>query len=145
MDSTKASYKPGFLFIFLLFCILPLCAETSHDEETQPADESSIIEESPHAEDPIIEGDALIVDDQIAFEGELPVESDDEENDYLFLFEAPPLVIEASPAIETRSFDDIFPKLTRIQRRLAMSPSGIRHSFERDEAPVLFPAPDSGV
>jgi hypothetical protein len=70
---------------------------------------------------------------------------DDDPDDDSFLFEAPPLVFEASPILEPRSFDDIFPDLSRLQKRMIMSDTGLRYSFEKDGSPMLVPNPDSGV
>jgi len=62
-----------------------------------------------------------------------------------FLFEAPPLVFEAAPILEPRSFDDIFPYLSRSQKAEAMSDTGLRYAFEKDGSPMLIPNPDSGI
>jgi len=62
-----------------------------------------------------------------------------------FLFEAPPLIFEAAPILEPRSFDDIFPYLSRSQKAEAMSDTGLRYSFEKDGSPALIPGPDSGI
>jgi len=61
-----------------------------------------------------------------------------------FFFEAPPLIIEAAP-FEIRSFDAIFPRLSRVQRMMAMSYEGLRHSFTKDEPALFVPDPEIGI
>jgi hypothetical protein len=61
-----------------------------------------------------------------------------------FFFEAPPLIIEAAP-FEIRSFDAIFPRLSRVQRMMAMSHEGLRHSFTKDEPALFVPDPEMGI
>ena len=65
------------------------------------------------------------------------------DEDY-FMFQAPGLIIEA-PVFEPRSFDDIFPAISRNLRRIAMEGAGLRHAFEKDGFPILRPNPDSGI
>jgi hypothetical protein len=60
------------------------------------------------------------------------------------VFEAPPLILEV-PNFELRSFDDVFPGLSRIQRANVMSGRGERNSFEKGGSPTLLPAPDAGI
>jgi len=69
-----------------------------------------------------------------------PVPDDDS-----FFFEAPPLVFEAAPILEPRSFDDIFPNFSQSGKRMIMNNIGLRFSFERDGSPMLVPHPDSGI
>jgi len=69
-----------------------------------------------------------------------PIPDDDS-----FFFEASPLIFEAAPILEPRSFDDIFPNFSRIQKAEAMSDTGLRYSFEKDGSPILIPHPDSGI
>jgi len=66
-------------------------------------------------------------------------------DDDSFFFEAAPLVFEAAPILEPRSFDDIFPDFSQTQKRIAMSDTGLRYSFEKDGSPILTPSPDSGI
>jgi len=74
-----------------------------------------------------------------------PIPGDDDfYDDDLFYFEAPTLVFEAAP-VETRSFDDVFPDFTNIQKIRAMNGMGLRFSFEKEGSPRLLPAPDSGI
>jgi len=65
--------------------------------------------------------------------------------DESIIFEGPPLIFEASPIIEIRSFDAIFPGFSRYKRISAMSKEGFRNSFEKDEYPLIIPDPDSGI
>lgn len=58
----------------------------------------------------------------------------------IFIFSASSL--EASPL---RSFDEIFPNLSRTQKRRAFSQSGLRNSFSKDETPHYIPASSSGI
>jgi len=74
-----------------------------------------------------------------------PPPNDDLFDDDSFFFEAPPLVFEAAPILEPRSFDDIFPDLSRLQKRMIMSDTGLRYSFEKDGSPMLVPHPDSEI
>jgi len=78
-------------------------------------------------------------DDEESVTEEEPFPGDD------FIFEAPPLVFEASPVIDVRSFDAIFPDLSRLKRIRVMSDEGLRNSFEKDDSPLFIPDPDSGI
>jgi hypothetical protein len=66
----------------------------------------------------------------------------DEESE---IFEAPPLVFEASGVYESRSFNDIFPDLSENQKEEVFSRTGLKNSFVKDESPTLVPAPNSGI
>jgi hypothetical protein len=57
------------------------------------------------------------------------------------LFEAPPLIFEV-PMFQIRSLDTLFPDFSWIQRIMATSNVGLRHSFARGESPTLVPNPD---
>jgi len=66
--------------------------------------------------------------------------------DDLMLFETAGMVYEVPPLIiEPRSFDEIFPGLTRTQKRNARTATGLRHAFEKDEPPMFLPAENSGI
>ena len=65
-------------------------------------------------------------------------------DDYALLFEAPPLVFEASPFV-LRSLDDIFPNFSEADKTRILSRSGLRHSFERGGSPYLIPSRNSGI
>jgi hypothetical protein len=66
-------------------------------------------------------------------------------NDYdSFVFEAPPLILEV-PGFEPRSFNDVFPGLSRIQRANVMNGGGARNAFIKSGSPTLIPNPDSGI
>jgi len=114
------------LFLFILFH--PLYAES--DEEPFVDDENSMDGEALLSEEILPENDTLA-------EADFPAE------DALF-FEAPPLIFEV-PVYEIRSFDTIFPRFTQRQRIQAMSTTGLRHSFRKDESPVIFPNPSIGI
>jgi len=58
-----------------------------------------------------------------------------------FIYEAPPLIYEV-PIFEIRSFNAIFPNLSRVQRTRAMSNEGLKHSFAKDEPATIVPNPD---
>ena len=73
-----------------------------------------------------------------------PLFADDEDFEDSLFFDAPSLVFEV-PVFETRSFEDVFPGLSRIDKRRAMSPLGLRYSFEKGGEATLVPGPDSGV
>jgi len=79
----------------------------------------------PDEEEPVITEESFLGDDLI--------------------FEAPPLVFEASPVIELRSFDAVFPGFSRSKKSRVMSEEGLRNSFEKDDSPLIVPDPDSGI
>ncbi|MCL2208613.1 MAG: hypothetical protein FWB89_00425 [Treponema sp.] len=163
-----------FLFIFVLIFSLSADEEEALpveeflyvDEENnflQEADFSDedilLFEELLFGEDPLFleypdSDDYFILGEDIFMGGELqppeaPINnensllSDEEFNDY-FLFEAPDLIIEV-PQFEQRSFDELFPSLLNSHKRIVMSSSGLRSSFERDGFPLLIPNPNSGI
>ena len=74
---------------------------------------------------------------------ENPAEADFPSED-AFFFEAPTLIFEV-PVYEIRSIDVIFQGFTQRQKNQAMSNTGLRHSFKKDESPVLRPNPDVGI
>jgi hypothetical protein len=100
-------------------------------EEPLPGEETFLSEESPAGEEPLPGEETLIAEE--------PFIDDD-----AFFFEAPPLIFEV-PEFEIRSFDTIFPNFSRLQRLVAMSDRGIRHSFVKDEPASLIPNPDLGI
>jgi len=98
--------------------------------------ESSFRDEPP-GEEPLLSDEAL--------PGEEPLLSDVPlTGDNSFVFEARDLIFEV-PTFETRSFDEIFPNLSRLQRRRAMSNVGLRNTFENDGSPMLLPDPNSRI
>jgi hypothetical protein len=120
----------SFLFLFVLISLLltaPLPAEEPLPTgETQLPTDSVLTEETfPMEVNPIDEAALL-----------------DEESD---IYEAPPLIFEASGVYESRSFYDVFPDLSESQKDAVFSISGIKHSFEKDAPPTLVPAPNSGI
>jgi len=109
-------------FLFLFILIYPLYAET--DEE------------------PLV-GEETLPGEEILPGTETSLAEVTQEEDALF-FEAPPLIFEV-PVYEIRSFDAIFPSFTQRQRIQVMSSAGLRHSFSKDESPVIFPNPEMGI
>jgi hypothetical protein len=120
-------------------------SEESHpDEETYlsgeflSGEEAILSEESPPGEEAILsEDNAPLV--ETFFDENYPSEGG-------FVFEAPPLILEVPPFVyETRSFDDIFPHLSRTLKMMAFNDEGLKHFYEDDGSPALVPAPDSGI
>jgi hypothetical protein len=70
---------------------------------------------------------------------------DDDFDDDAFFFEAAGLVFEVSPIIEIRSYDEIFPGLSRTQRLRVRGDTGLRYAFEKDGAPMLTPDQNAGL
>jgi hypothetical protein len=142
------------VFLLFLVSVSPLWTESLSDEPPQfieapitlddpafTAEYSSDEAEPLFAEEPTPGTEDLSPERSIA-DAE-PVF--DEEYEYALLFEASPLIIEASPTAELRSFRDIFPHFSLGQRRRVMSAVGLRNSFEKDEPPTLLPDPASGI
>jgi len=154
--------KSACLLLLLLFLVSPLRAQ----EEPQPspqgeeilADEETLSsEEAPLDEETLLSEEILPDEEALPDEETLPDEIIAEEtfidpqpspqgegsplDDDAFFFEAPPLIFEV-PTFETRSFDTIFPGFSRRQRITAMSSTGVRHSFMKDEPPILIPNPE---
>jgi hypothetical protein len=102
------------------------------------------------AEEPLPTGENPLLTDQVLTEETFPTEGNlldetallDEESD---IYEAPPLIFEASGVYESRSFYDVFPDLSENQKDAVFSLAGIKHSFEKDAPPTLVPAPNSGI
>jgi len=90
----------------------------------------TLVSVSPLRPDPLPDGES--------FPDEAPP------GDGSFIFEAPPLILEV-PGFELRSFNDVFPGLSRVQRANVMSGMGARNSFEKAGSPTLIPNPDSGI
>ena len=118
VNLTRKNGGPGLLFLFALVFIPP-CARPLPGEELPPDQEFALSAESPLEEELFDDGS--------------------------FFFEAPPLVFEVPPVLESRSFDDIFPNFSRTRKRDVMSDTGLRYSFEKDGFPTLIPGPDSGI
>jgi len=99
-------------------------------EEAASGDEPAISETPPAVEAPSIDDEVLVSED---FDG-------------AFIFEAPPLIFENVPFAGIRSFDEIYPNLSPLQRSRVMSDfGGLRAAFEKDETPTLLPDPDAGI
>ncbi|MDR0456654.1 MAG: hypothetical protein LBH20_08250, partial [Treponema sp.] len=125
MHSTKIIAGLGLLGGILIF-ISSLSAETLTGEEPPSGAESHVSEESSHGETPLPGDEYLTSDETLIFEGT-------------------PLIFEASPVYESRSFDAVFSGLSRRQKAAVMSDEGLRYSFEKDGSPTLLPNPDSGI
>jgi hypothetical protein len=102
-----------------------------------PDDEALLNDESALNEEPLRDTDPPLNDEPLPLEDILP-------DDDMFIFEAPPLILEV-PGFKTRSLNDIFPGLSQGQRSIVMSGMGVRRSFEKTGSPALVPHPDSGI
>jgi len=140
----------GFLFFLAVILVFPVYAD--------PPDDEPLI-----ADELLIEDEPLIVDMHLITEELLPDEDDElfDENETLavesvndddfkiddesFFFQADPIILEVAPFTGPRSFNDVFPGLTRNQRAMVNSSAGLRYSLEKVGTPVLVPNPDSGV
>ena len=124
MNTTGKITGLSLLFIFALIFIPPICAEPPSDKEpVSGGTVSSAAEPSPSV-------DSFL---------------DDDFDDDAFFFEAAGLVFEVSPIIELRSFNDIFPDLSRNQRLRARGDTGLRNAFEKDGSPFFNPGKKSGL
>ncbi|MDR0503694.1 MAG: hypothetical protein LBH16_10290 [Treponema sp.] len=134
MNLIKNFRKQRLFLLFLPLFISPLYSEPLADQE--PA----------HFEEPV-QIDAPLPDRQSPPDEESSLAEDavPDDNDPSIIFEAPSLVYEVDPVTESRSFNDVFPNLPRNIKRTVMSPSGLRHSFEKDGSPLVNPAADSGI
>ena len=121
-----------------------LSEETFSDEEPFISEEGLLSEETfSDEEEPFLSEETLLAEETF----EENFQENFEENfldDDAFFFEAPPLIIEA-PIFEIRSLDEIFPDFSQRQRRMAMSSTGLRNSFVKDESPTIIPDPDLGI
>jgi hypothetical protein len=88
-------------------------------------------EESLFSEETFIDEETLVA------KGSFPDEN-------TFFFEAPVLIFEV-PEYEMRSLDEIFPNFSQRQKRQAMSSTGLRRSFEKNESPSIISNPDLGI
>jgi len=115
-------------------------------EETSPGEEPPISEETPPSEEPLLSEEIPPSEEPPISEEAPPSEEtllaeDPFIDDDAFFFEAPPLIFEV-PEFETRSFNAIFPNISRRQRGAVMSHIGLRNSFVQGESPMLVPNPD---
>jgi len=129
----------GFLLFFIFF-VFPIGAEPAVIDEPVLDSNEEITNYEITLDEPI----------QNEYENEVianaePIDDDFDLNDDSFFFEAPPIIIEAPPFLGTRSFNDIFPNLTRMQRAAVNSSVGLRYTFQKAENPILKPAADSGI
>jgi len=111
--------------------------ETLRAEENPPNKETLRAEENPPGEETILAEEAPPSEENRPAEETFF-------DEYAYLFEAPPLIIEA-PVFETRSFNAIFPNFSRRQRRIALGKEGLRHYFVKGESPTIVPNPDLGI
>jgi len=118
----RSTGKTVNLCLFLLFTLVSI-----------PPLRPDPLEEPFHDEEPLI-NDAPFLSGE-----DLP--GDDYDS---VVFEAPPLILEV-PSFEPRSFNNVFPGLSRVQRANVMSGMGARNSFVKGGSPTLIPNPDSGV
>jgi hypothetical protein len=119
MNSTGKFTGLSIFFLFALIFIPPAFADPPSD--TKPA-QGEVSLAAPTA-DPLLDDDFF-----------------DEDT---FFFEAAGLVYEVSPIIEIRSFNDIFPDLSRSQRLRASGDTGLRNAFEKDGSPMFVPGKTS--
>jgi len=116
------------------------------DEEPFPYDEL-VLGVQPFRDEPSSGEESLSLNEEEQLLSEAPLPSDDLDSffdDDDFVFEASDLIFEV-PVFEIRSFDEIFPNFTRLQRRRVMTTVGLRNSFEEGGSPMLLPTPDSRI
>jgi len=134
----------------------PLAEDHLPAEEPPSAEDRLLAEEPPSAEDHLPAEDPPPAEESPLSEEALPGEESllaeefrsDEDfllDDESIFFEAPPIIIEAPPFIGPRSFDEIFPGLSRSQKAMAKSNTGLRYSFAKAGSQMLIPNPDSGI
>jgi hypothetical protein len=119
MNSSGKITGLSLLFIFAFVFIPPICADP-------PSDKAA----------PGVSSEQVSANDSFL---------DDDFDDDAFFFEAAGLVFEVSPIIELRSFDNLFPELTRNQRLRARGDIGLRNAFEKNGSPLFNPDKDSGL
>ncbi|MDR0476078.1 MAG: hypothetical protein LBH43_20725, partial [Treponema sp.] len=117
MNSGKKTAGLGLFFLFALLFVSSILAEELILVEEEPGDELA-------EEEPILDEEPFLED---------------------FIFEAPPLIFEATPIYAARSLAEIFPNFTSNQKLNAMSSAGLRYSFEKGGSPTLIPNPNSGI
>jgi len=122
-------------------------------EEETPAEETTLAEEIPLDEETPTEIVTLpIQEPQRSAESmaaSLNVSADDfYDDDFDFdslFYEADPIVKESDAFEGIRSFDDIFPFLSRSQRSRVNSELGLRYAFEKADTPTITPSSNSGI
>jgi len=138
MNSIK---KVLYFLIFILLTFSLWAQFNDNDEplielepEVIPQEEEELVIDEPDLSDEInLASSDLLYDDDYYYD-----------DDSLF-YEASPLVFEVSPFIGLRSIDDIFPRLSRSQRVMAGSETGLRYSYDKITSSMLRINPDSGV
>ncbi|MDR0302632.1 MAG: hypothetical protein LBI04_10020 [Treponema sp.] len=160
MSLTRKAANLRILFIFVLVFISPFCVQTLFGEEnpTEPiSDEESFLAAEPVPDEEASPAAEILPDEETSLAAEpIPDEEtslaaepipDDEFflDDEAFFFDAPTLVFEAAPFSGTRSFNEIFTNFSPSQKIMAMSETGLRYAFEKDDTPSLIPDPDSGI
>jgi len=146
MNSTGKIVNLCLFFLFTMVNICPLRAESPPDVAPQPSPQGvePEVRGSPLDDEKPIVNEETLSDKEPVISDEPLISGEDLTDDDIFVFEAPPLIFEV-PSFETRSFNDIFPGLTQVQRAIVMSGRGFRNSFEKDESPTLIPKADSGI
>ena len=146
MKSPGKTAYVSFLVICAFVFTSPLVAQSSLDEELLQVYGELLHDEEYLSSEEFFTGEVFIVDEEVIVDKE-PFIDDDELflNEEDLVFDAPTITIEASPVYENRSFDDIFPGFPRGLKPLAFSKEGLKHSFEKDDPPLLIPHPDSGI
>jgi hypothetical protein len=150
MNLTRKTSGPVlliFIFIFLIYTEPILSEDSFSGEELLPGDEFLFSEES-FPDEELLLGDEFVFNEESSPDEEsIPGDESLIDDEYYesFVFEAPPLIIEALPFSGTRSMDEIFPDFSQNQKNLAMSNTGLSYSFEKNGSPTLIPDPDSGI
>jgi len=126
-------------------------------EDTILTEETLLAEEAATLPEVILSEETILIEETIAeeetqpdYEREFLVSADDFYDDDFdfgddFFFEASTLVVEAHSFLGNRSFDELFPNLTRSQRAAVMSSTGLRYAFERVGEPQLLPDKNAGI
>jgi hypothetical protein len=138
MSSVRITTGLGLFFLWAVVFTSLLNAEPLLDEEPLVTEESLLGEEEPLITDEISIDDKPLIAEEDPFD-------DDFLFDDSFFFEAPVLIFEALHFSGIRSFEEVFPGLSSLQKRVVMSRMGLRNSFDKDSSPILIPASDSGI
>jgi hypothetical protein len=144
MSSARITASLGLFFLCTVVFSSFLSAEPLLDEEPLVTNEPLLGEEA-HLDEEYLITDETSIDDEPLLAEEDPFDDDFFFPDDSFFFEAPVLVFEAPHFSGIRSFEEVFPGFSPLQRRVIMSKTGLRNSFDKDSSPMLIPAPDSGI
>jgi hypothetical protein len=142
LSYNESLFSDEFLFYEELFSV----GELFPSDISDPSDEPQSLEES------VLSDESFSSDEDLDFSEDFFLSEDSDLDEELYLsdnsliFEAPPLVFEIPSFIyETRSFDVVFPGLSRTERRTALGKGGIKYFFDKDGSPSLIPGEDSGI